>query len=213
MSVSLLTLAKGLGKNQRSIRRWCELGIIPGAYRSKGGHWRVRRFKLREQLKVIERVKKFARVRSSLPKNNQILFDKEAWQWLADGGWEKLTKANALLLSAYGLDHQTSLTEKLPNDLRRLLCDTPIHKAISQKMFSAAQLGQADLHKAARLILSRSPSGNALSAKALARELKMSRATLYRKFLAKDIQAALESSHEQSELPRERTKTGLKPKV
>ena len=39
---SLHWLADELEKSSRQVRRYCELGFVPGAYRTKGGHWRVR---------------------------------------------------------------------------------------------------------------------------------------------------------------------------
>ena len=30
------------GKKERTIRRWCALGFVPGAYQTRGKHWRVR---------------------------------------------------------------------------------------------------------------------------------------------------------------------------
>ena len=38
---SLGYVAHLLGKNPRTIRRWCEGGLIPGAYQTAGGQWRV----------------------------------------------------------------------------------------------------------------------------------------------------------------------------
>jgi hypothetical protein len=32
-----------LGKDARTVRRWCEKGFVPGAARTDGGHWRVAR--------------------------------------------------------------------------------------------------------------------------------------------------------------------------
>src|SRR6476659_525336 len=42
MSVLLRSIALTFGKDLRTIRRWCARGYIPGAYRTKGGHWRIR---------------------------------------------------------------------------------------------------------------------------------------------------------------------------
>ena len=42
MSDLLRDIASTLCKDVRTIRRWCARGYIPGAYRTKGGHWRVR---------------------------------------------------------------------------------------------------------------------------------------------------------------------------
>jgi hypothetical protein len=46
-SLSLQTLAALLGKDERTVSRWCERGFVPGAYRMRGGEirrgkWRVR---------------------------------------------------------------------------------------------------------------------------------------------------------------------------
>jgi hypothetical protein len=38
---SLQLLAKRLRKSQRQVRRYCELGLIPGAFRTPNGHWRI----------------------------------------------------------------------------------------------------------------------------------------------------------------------------
>ena len=35
-------IASIIGKNARTIRRWCQLGFVKGARRSRGGHWSVR---------------------------------------------------------------------------------------------------------------------------------------------------------------------------
>jgi excisionase family DNA binding protein len=36
-------LSSVLGVPERTFRRWCETGKMPGAYQTRGGHWRVRR--------------------------------------------------------------------------------------------------------------------------------------------------------------------------
>jgi predicted transcriptional regulator len=41
-SGSLEFLAEKLGKTQRQIREYCRAGYVPGAYQTKGGHWRVK---------------------------------------------------------------------------------------------------------------------------------------------------------------------------
>jgi excisionase family DNA binding protein len=43
MSDFTLLLAKEMGVTPRTVRRWCNQGKIPGAYRTKGGHWRLRK--------------------------------------------------------------------------------------------------------------------------------------------------------------------------
>jgi hypothetical protein len=39
---SLSKVAPYLGKDARTIRRWCERSIIPNAFQTKGGHWRIK---------------------------------------------------------------------------------------------------------------------------------------------------------------------------
>src|SRR6266545_8100691 len=36
-------LRKRFGISRRTFERWCARGDVPGAYRTRGGHWRVRR--------------------------------------------------------------------------------------------------------------------------------------------------------------------------
>lgn len=45
MSVSLSKIAWIKCVNQRTVRRWCQKGMVPGAYQTRGGHWRVRESK------------------------------------------------------------------------------------------------------------------------------------------------------------------------
>jgi len=43
--MSVFTLSKAAPfffKDPRTLRRWCEQGRVPGAYQTKGGHWRIR---------------------------------------------------------------------------------------------------------------------------------------------------------------------------
>jgi hypothetical protein len=43
MSVFTLSdVSEYFSKDERTIRRWCQLGRVPGAYQTKGGHWRIR---------------------------------------------------------------------------------------------------------------------------------------------------------------------------
>ena len=43
MSDFPLLLAKEMGVSRRTVQRRCEAGNVPGAYRTKGGHWRLRK--------------------------------------------------------------------------------------------------------------------------------------------------------------------------
>ena len=43
MSDFPLLLASEMGVTRRTVTRWCAAGKVPGAYRTKGGHWRLRK--------------------------------------------------------------------------------------------------------------------------------------------------------------------------
>ena len=43
MSDFPMALASEMGVSRRTVQRWCEARKVPGAYRTKGGHWRLRR--------------------------------------------------------------------------------------------------------------------------------------------------------------------------
>ncbi len=46
-----------LGKDVATVRRWCERGFIPGAYRTAGGHWRANGFNATTADAVLRRVR------------------------------------------------------------------------------------------------------------------------------------------------------------
>jgi len=214
MSVSLLEVAKSLGKNPRTIRRWCERGFVPGAYRTKGRHWRIRKLTMKTLAIIQERVASFARRRSPQPEYLREIYNNiTASLMLGKGGTIKETLLpHELVLAAHGLTFKTIFTEHLPEELHTLIFDTPLSEAISPEIIKGSQQKVAMLHVAARAILSRSPSGKGLTAKLLAEELNFSRATLYRRYETSEIKHALTSSYSPNELKKHRPEIYLKSK-
>jgi len=49
------------------VRRWCERGFIPGAYRTAGGHWRANGFNAKTANAVLRKVKEMGLLRKRLP--------------------------------------------------------------------------------------------------------------------------------------------------
>jgi len=47
-------LTKALGISRRTFRRWCAKGDVPGAYRTRDGHWRVRKPSKAVMLKLLK---------------------------------------------------------------------------------------------------------------------------------------------------------------
>jgi DNA-binding TFAR19-related protein (PDSD5 family) len=55
-----------LRKDKTTVRRWCERGLIPGTYRTTGGHWRANGFSAKTANAVLRRVREagFSRERA-----------------------------------------------------------------------------------------------------------------------------------------------------
>lgn len=61
----LTKIAPFIEKDARTLRRWCEAGLVPGAYRSAGGHWRISGKTLQEVISgILAEKPKFSRRRS-----------------------------------------------------------------------------------------------------------------------------------------------------
>lgn len=67
MSVSIRQIAFFTKHSEKTVRRWCEGGRIKGAYRTKGGHWRIHANGGRDAHEVA--------VRSRLPRKQFQNFD------------------------------------------------------------------------------------------------------------------------------------------
>src|SRR2546427_3631681 len=65
MSVSIREVADSFQKNTRTVRRWCERGFVPGAYRTKGGRWRLSEWNIRVRDAVKANIEGFARERNA----------------------------------------------------------------------------------------------------------------------------------------------------
>jgi len=165
---SLQWLAQLLGKDARTVRRYCELGLVPGAWRTTGGHWRVRRGT--KTVKQVRRaIEAFAR-RS-----------KTAWERKAEKGRRRTERTAKAVHVAYTFARTAGLyTDK--EFARNAAIPEKAKKAGSEPLqrrtllFTAAQvLRQTD---------SRIPAGK------LASLLGVSRATLFRRYSAKEIKEA-----------------------
>lgn len=167
---SLQWLVDRLGKSARTVRRWCELGLIPGAVRTKGGHWRVR-CSAKIVAKVRRAVDGFARRRFGAKRRRRD-------DATADAILFEAHKLGSLKLAGRNLmpeDDQSWPKADLELDKRRL-------EAVSQRSDKA--LLQLAVKRLAML-------EREATATSLARELEISRATLYRRFSVSDIRKAL----------------------
>jgi hypothetical protein len=88
MSDFPLLLASEMGVTRRTVTRWCEAGKVPGAYRTKGGHWRLRKSRRlatcrrRYDDKIIEFVVRYSSVPGSPVSAGQARLLNKIMLWL-----------------------------------------------------------------------------------------------------------------------------------
>lgn len=171
---SLRWLAEQLGKTTRTVRRYCEAGLILGAYRTDGGHWRIS-----SSLKTLKRVR--SSIKAFERKNKQGWVRRhEAEQSAAD---EKTIAANVALDFAseagiYGAQHAV-MEMPLPEITKKAA--KPATRSKTRLVTAAKRL--ANLEKL-------------VTASAIAKELRISRATFYRLFSVRDIRVAIRAANE-----------------
>jgi excisionase family DNA binding protein len=181
---TLKNLALQLGKSERTVRRWCDRGLIPGAYRTKGGHWRIPKEAIRRYDEIAKSAESFSRT---------------AWEkrW-ASGygrteserriGWPLSLRVSAALKDLTYADIATLGPE---DDRFREFFTEPGEPYISKGEEMVAELGRENIHflihVATRELLAK---GRAVTASNLAKELGISRSHLYRRFSKKQLAAA-----------------------
>jgi hypothetical protein len=225
MSDFPMFLAKQLGVSRRTVTRWCEARKVPGAYRTKGGHWRGRRPRGRRITKtdkitalvlphvflyVEARAKKKMLYRSppphsQPPKTMEPITERLNWlRWrLATLEWRLVAKMEELTASpefdhaveysivAKEISHDDmrdpmDLKDRDPEKFRALIGDrdpetkhvrpTPMREFISERAYDAIRKRDGMLMVKAKNL------GLNMTSASLARELKISVATLYRRY-------------------------------
>jgi len=87
MSDFPLLLASQIGVSRRTVTRWCAAGKVPGAYRTRGGHWRLRKPRRetywgRYDDKIVEFVVRYTRVPGDPLSARQAAQLKKIVRWL-----------------------------------------------------------------------------------------------------------------------------------
>jgi hypothetical protein len=101
MSDFPLLLASEMGVTRRTVTRWCTAGKVPGAYRTRGGHWRLRKPRRIERCwgkyddKIIEFVVRYTSLRGSPVSERQAMQLNKIALWLDEN---KLVPAAASIL-------------------------------------------------------------------------------------------------------------------
>ncbi len=159
---SLQWLAQELKKSPRQVRRYCELGLVPGAYMTKGGHWRVRSG-LRAVQTVLKGTSTFRR-KTRTPGERRHLRRRVESQALLD-----------VAQTAHSLRQLTGVDAK------------------AAMVAARKRRGMVALAIAAKRIFD---AKDRLSAKSLAKEMGLSRASLYRHFTTDEIAGAIRAVQE-----------------
>ena len=230
-------LAEQMGVSRRTVQRWFEAGKVAGAYRTRGGHWRVRRsrgrkklWKLRETLTELER-KKLDRINELVvgytmpparPQPPMTMIEVLKWtrallNWQIEKEMEELTASqefnDALEYStvAEGICDDDMLPRGLkdiPREVRsrvvyqhfkdleererkkfRYLIKTPMLDLINEHAYDAT--GQPH----GMLMVKAKKLGPDMTSEALARELKISPSTLYRRYRRDVVKRARALAH------------------
>ncbi len=233
------TIADWMGVSLRTVRRWCERGELPGAYATKGGHWRIRRpskVKLdalcasgrikvprgesfgerlagaihcatrtkaeRERFKPLAaRMAAIAR-KIQLHRNSpaetrvaELFRSKPAAYWMKaaenfETALDFTRKAHCARLRISEDTLYSGRLRLIDPQLAEILNNCPVEKFISPGAMKAAvkKPNETRLITAAVSIANRR---GRVSAVAVAREMKMPRATFYRKFTARQIREAI----------------------
>jgi hypothetical protein len=80
-TLPLPEVAKIARKSSRTIRRWCQAGLIKGARCSRGGHWKVRVFIGKKDREIIRR-------RARQAGGSQDDLDRETWGRVQEKVWD-----------------------------------------------------------------------------------------------------------------------------
>jgi len=177
---SLAIVALAFHKDPQTVRRWCQAGLVPGAYQTSGGHWRIKR--TRQNLKLIaEGIAKFHRQPKSVFRSHRWKrFKKEMLPILTES-IPSLFQLDAELREI-GLDKFRNEALKEPRDftLSKFL---EVHRQGGK--------GQCDylrLRLEARRCWLR---GEPPTADVLAQRLRISRRTLFRRFKEGQVMQAI----------------------
>ena len=186
-------LQKHFGICRRTFERWCARGDVPGAYRTRGGHWRVRKHTNAMLVRAIQYHQKNRRdeVRFAIilysypPQAVRELYDGTFTARLIDELDQ--TKLTAALYGITEADlRDTKLRERDPEKYHFLWGTSPpvrlprAHEAVKER----------PLQTAAYLL--RRYNGRKVTPMALARNMGVSVSTLYRRYGQRAVRVACE---------------------
>ena len=196
MSDFPLLLATETDVTRRTVTRWCEAGKVPGAYQTKGGHWRWRRPRSNEWLD--ENLAKFVgeelirKVKILLPHYDEAVELTFAVAGITDDDIRAVAHPDR-----FQRKRNRAALKKRDRRKWRLLCRRDFFD-VRQGAFEALSQPKTRLRmKAVRLNL----NGIKLTPKNLAGALSISTATLYRRFGREAVRSACDGIPVRAEYP------------
>ena len=172
-SKSLHWAADCFSKDTKTIRRWCEKGHFPGAFKTAGGHWRIPFSAVQE---VYERRPPW-KYPQGFGRRPKTLFGTKAW---------KQFKKDFLRPLFEGIERSCETEAALRDDSQKQFSTTPTppsEEAIEglRRMVNGAAAKYGGLRFFARRLHLEDPCRR-VTAKLLADRLNIHRSTLYRRF-------------------------------
>ena len=176
-------IAQQLGVPLRTMRRRCEVGEVPGAYQTRGGHWRIR--------EAVATKFMCAELNRRVDVN----------EWLRKHNEECAPIVFTLFMADISRDDYRASIER-PDWLKKhhprkwdLLCNTSrdFQEKIHPRATEAVKLPTTGLFMIAEL-LRRNGVCEVVTSRLLARAMRMSRAKLYRKFRAENVRTACQGA-------------------
>jgi hypothetical protein len=183
-------LQKHFGICRRTFERWCARGDVPGAYRTRGGHWRVRKHTNAMFESMMHHRTKTRRDEV----RNAIVFcpryPSKILREVLDGTLQPRIAEAKFTLAAHGITEadirDKKLKERDPEKYNFLWKTSPpirhprAHEAVKER----------PLHTAAYLL--RRYNGMKITREAVARDLGVSVNTLYRRYGQRAVRVACE---------------------
>lgn len=173
-------------KDPRTIRRWCERGYFPSAYRTEGGHWRI-------PISATDEAQ--SRLPPGFARKPKSIFRSKLWREFKDEMRNVFytipilaCETEAALRNMAQTEIESAAREK-SSDLK------PSNEAfgVLDRAHSRGKLDFARLCATARRVYLNNPPER-LTPRILARALRIGTATLYRRYTAAEIQAAIRAA-------------------
>lgn len=170
----LVFIALARQKDLKTVRRWCKQGLVPGAYQTPGGHWRVPFESVYLPMPLVDKVARAPRSLMGNERTKQLL---KAMNFvLLEMGVLNVGKRRDKLLG----NDSAGFADKTRKAIRAIK-DVKEFKAA--RLYLAAQQAQFQQLKTRKV--------KRLTAGMLAKQLSISRATLYRQHTRAEIARAI----------------------